>query len=527
MMTDAELLEKFVRERGEEAFAELVQRHIGMVHAAALRQVGGDAHLAEDVTQVVFTALARKAEGLRGRAGLAGWLYLSTHHAAAQVVRAERRRRAREEAHAMQEQIERMDTDAAWARVRPVLDEAMRELGETEREAVLLRFFEQRAFAQVGAALNVSEDAARMRVERALEKLRGLLERHGITSTGAALSAVLTSHASVVAPAALVAEVTGAAALSGAMAGTTLLMKNLIVGVSAVAVVATGGVVYQMREAERAAGEAARAAKERDVLAARLKVAQTRADEAERRARATETRAVNEVPPAAVAGVAAARPAPGVGSISAVAFDGTTTGTTHFADTAAGRRAMIRSAVAQTFGAFFRRMGWDDRQQELFQDLWADRKEAEQEKLQRAQAEGKQVDRDLLKSVFQEASREFDARLDAAFGGGTVAQMRDYEAKGAFRHVAEETAKRLFYSDTPLAPLQADRLAEMMAMNARRPDGKLDIQAMNPEAVLAQAQALLTPAQLAAFREVEAEQRRQRELAAKAREQRAGAGPKG
>jgi DNA-directed RNA polymerase specialized sigma24 family protein len=95
MTVDAELLDRYVRLNSEGAFAELVQRHINLVYSAALRQVAGDAHLAEDVTQSVFGDLARKAAALAQRQELTGWLYTSTHFAASKAVRAERRRRVR------------------------------------------------------------------------------------------------------------------------------------------------------------------------------------------------------------------------------------------------------------------------------------------------------------------------------------------------------------------------------------------------------------------------------------------------
>src|SRR5882672_9164967 len=123
---DASLLRRFARDRADDAFAELVRRHLGLVYAAALRQVGGDAHLAQDVAQLVFTDLARKASALAGRDTLAGWLHTSTHHAAANAVRAERRRHKREEeAHAMQELSNDAPSDNAWAQVRPVLDDTL------------------------------------------------------------------------------------------------------------------------------------------------------------------------------------------------------------------------------------------------------------------------------------------------------------------------------------------------------------------------------------------------------------------
>src|SRR5882757_2180865 len=129
MIDDAELLRRYAEEHSEAAFADLVQRHLDLVYSTALRQLRGDAHLAQDVAQLVFTALARKAASLAGRTTLAGWLYLSTHHAAAQAVRSAQRRHTREkEAHVMQELFSNPDSATDWDRVRPVLDDAMRHL---------------------------------------------------------------------------------------------------------------------------------------------------------------------------------------------------------------------------------------------------------------------------------------------------------------------------------------------------------------------------------------------------------------
>ena len=216
MMDDAELLRRYAATHAEDDFAEVVRRHVNLVYSAALRQVNGDAHLAQDVTQLVFADLARKAEAVASHRVLAGWLFTSTRFAAAKLVRGERRRHAREtEAHLMQEIFLPAPEDPAarldWARVRPVLDEVLGELGDADREAILLRFFEGRDFAGVGARLNVSDNTARMRVERALDKLRALLERRGVTSTTAALAVALANQAVVAAPAGLVATVTGAA----------------------------------------------------------------------------------------------------------------------------------------------------------------------------------------------------------------------------------------------------------------------------------------------------------------------------
>ena len=247
---DAELLRRYSRESEEEAFAELVQRYLALVYHAALRQVGGDAPAAEDVTQKVFMLLARKAHALTEHATLAGWLHTTTRFAASETMRADRRRRAREqEAHLMQE-LSPPDTAAHtdWDRLRPVIDEALGELNERDREAVLLRFFANLPFAAVGARLNVSEDAARVRVDRALDKLHRLLARRGVTSTTAVLAAVFANEASAGVPAGLATTVTSAAlAGGGAMAAVTFVSAIKIgVGIAAVAVAAgTVGLVLQ------------------------------------------------------------------------------------------------------------------------------------------------------------------------------------------------------------------------------------------------------------------------------------------
>jgi RNA polymerase sigma factor (sigma-70 family) len=203
MTPDSELLLRYAQTGSESAFAELVQRHLNLVYSAALRQVGGDAHLAQDVAQTVFTDLARKADSLSRRETLTGWLYTSAHFAAAKTARTENRRREREEKF-MREPPHETAPEADWEKIRPALDAAMHELKETDREAVLLRYFENRQFAEVGAKLGLNENAARMRVERALEKLRGIFAKRGIT-TATAFASLISANAVQIAPANLAA----------------------------------------------------------------------------------------------------------------------------------------------------------------------------------------------------------------------------------------------------------------------------------------------------------------------------------
>lgn len=250
-MDDAELLRLYAAERSEKAFAELVRRHLGLVYHAALRQCGGDSHRAEDVAQTVFVDLARKAAALSRRPVLAGWLYTSTRYAAAQAVRTEVRRQGRE---AVAVAMNELDSGVAWEQLRPVIDEALDALGEPEREAVLLRYFEGQPLAEIGRQLEISEDASRMRIDRALEKMRGLLARHGVTSTAAALGVALAGQAGAAVPAGLAASITGAALGGGATAAALVFMSiTKLQAAAAIAVLAAGvaGLFLQQRENTR------------------------------------------------------------------------------------------------------------------------------------------------------------------------------------------------------------------------------------------------------------------------------------
>ncbi len=225
MTPDSELLSRYARTRSEDAFAELVRRHVNLVYSAAVRQVNGDTHLAQDVAQTVFVDLARKAGSLARRESVTGWLYTSAHFAAAKMARTNSRRRHRED-NFMREPIAETAPDADWEKIRPTLDDAMQELRETDREAILSRYFENRPFAEVGAKLGLNENTARMRVERALEKLRAIFAKRGITA-GAALASVISANAVQVAPAGLAATLT-ASSVTAVGTGTTLTLLKFM-----------------------------------------------------------------------------------------------------------------------------------------------------------------------------------------------------------------------------------------------------------------------------------------------------------
>src|SRR5215471_14187924 len=183
MMESQELLDQFVRNRSEAAFRELVSRYVDLVYSTALRLVDGNAHAAQDVAQEVFVDLAGKAVSFPEGVQLGGWLHRHTCYVASHSMRSERRRQFRER-QAVEMNALNEGSGLDFRQVATVLDEAVNELEEADRTAVVLRFYEQRDFRAVGKVIGSNEDAARMRVNRALEKLEGGLRRRGITTTG-------------------------------------------------------------------------------------------------------------------------------------------------------------------------------------------------------------------------------------------------------------------------------------------------------------------------------------------------------
>jgi DNA-directed RNA polymerase specialized sigma24 family protein len=144
MKNTGDLLRQYVQEGSEEAFGEVVRSHIDLVFSTALRRTGGDASLAEDITQMVFIDLAGKARSLAGSPSLAGWLYRHTCFRAAQAVRSEHRRMLREQT-AMVMNACNDDTDLLWKQMGPLLDAAMEGLGMADREARSLSMERQRS----------------------------------------------------------------------------------------------------------------------------------------------------------------------------------------------------------------------------------------------------------------------------------------------------------------------------------------------------------------------------------------------
>jgi RNA polymerase sigma factor (sigma-70 family) len=260
--TDQQLLRDYAAHDSQAAFGELVRRHLDLVHSAALRMVV-DRHLAEDVTQAVFIALARQADSLKDRAVLAGWLHRVTQNLAAKAVRTEVRRRAREHAAAT---MHTPAPEAVWEQIAPHLDDALGRLGEADRDALFLRYFERKSAREIGERLSLGEEAAQKRVTRALERLRGIFVERGLAVPTASLGGAILLSAVQAAPAGLATTVlTGVAATAGAGAGASFLLLKLMTATSlkiAVASLVTAAftttLVLQHRQNQRQLAELAR-----------------------------------------------------------------------------------------------------------------------------------------------------------------------------------------------------------------------------------------------------------------------------
>jgi uncharacterized protein (TIGR03435 family) len=227
-LNDHELLAEFARSESEAAFAILVTRHVNLVYSVALRSVGR-AHAAEEITQAVFIILARKAKNISRKTIISGWLYQTARLTAANFVKGEIRRQQREQEAYMQSTLNETDT-AAWSQIAPWLDEAMGQLAETDRNAVVLRFFENKTAAEVGVALKLTEAAAHKRVNRALEKLRKIFLKRGATFSAVAIAGAVSANSVHAAPVGLAATISAVAITKGAAAGgsTLALVKGAL-----------------------------------------------------------------------------------------------------------------------------------------------------------------------------------------------------------------------------------------------------------------------------------------------------------
>jgi len=261
MMTDdMDLVRDYARCKSEEAFVTLVSRHVNLVYSVALRQVG-DSHMAEEITQTVFIILARKAGSLGSKTLLSGWLYRTARFASSKALTVRVRRQCREQEAYMRSQLDETEANA-WREIEPLLETAMGQLGGKDHNALVMRFFENQSFKQISSALGTTEAAAKMRVNRALEKLRLFFTKRGLTLSATVIGGAISAHSVHAAPVGLATSVT-VAAVKGATVTTstlTLIERTLkfmawtklktVVVVSAIALFAAGTATVTTRYAK-------------------------------------------------------------------------------------------------------------------------------------------------------------------------------------------------------------------------------------------------------------------------------------
>ena len=269
MTSDLDLLRQFAHENSQDAFAEIVRRHLNLVYSAALRQVRSR-QMAEEVAQSVFADLARVAatpsSPLRGSDAsspqtLTPWLYAVTRRTAIDAIRKESRRQLREQ---IAVEMNAMNAEAAdWNQIAPLLDDAMAALDETDRSAILLRYFENKNLREVGEALGASEDAAQKRVSRAVERLREFFSKRNVTVGASGLVVLISANAVHSTPVGLAKVVAAGAIAKGAAAGgsTLTLAKGALkimawtkadtaIAASAVVLLAAGTATVTVKEIE-------------------------------------------------------------------------------------------------------------------------------------------------------------------------------------------------------------------------------------------------------------------------------------
>jgi RNA polymerase sigma factor (sigma-70 family) len=480
-MDDNQLLLSYAVHRSEEAFRELVRRHVAIVHGVARRQVGIDAHLADDVTQRVFIALARKADSLRDQPTLVGWLYTAARLEAARTVRSEGRRRNWEgkAANMNQSQTPEASPEVSWDQFRPVLDDAMSQLAEADRNAVLLRFFSGRSFTDVGHVFQISEDAARKRVDRAVEKLRQILGRRGIVSTSSALCTALGAHAAPALSEEALATIVAAAwpqASSGAALSFGIYMSSTKVTVAVASAVLLLAGASVIRDASRvglaatsqavAESELAALVQQRETVRSELSAIRRQKADADAREREIISTAANPLRP-------------------------------YLQDPE--YRALARKASQARrhleFQRLYRQLQLSPDQIEQFEQIMA--------RQAQATLDG-QVARDIGRdeqAIYRQSGPEWSSAMKNLLGADGMHQLQDYLRSMAIRNFVDGIAAKSYESGEPITLEQADRLiAVALANDPMYRQGKgTDPGKVNWNDVWAPAAKFLLPEQLVTF----------------------------
>lgn len=517
MSADAECLRSYSESSDQRGFTDFVQRNVNLVYSAAYRQSHGDAQLAEEITQEVFVAAARKAGPLSRHPVIAAWLFQTTRFAAVDALRAKRRRQEKEAAVTPEENAAPQDLPE-WDHVAPRLDELIASLGEGDRQAVVLRFLSDQSFAEIGAQLGISENGARMRVERALEKLRAKLARRGVTSTTAALGALIAQQAVMAAPAGLGASAAAAAMAApalglGASVLTALRLMSLAKITAGVAtLVAVLGITAAFHE-----HQVARAAQQAEAAA------QAEADAARARAKRSDAAALSTAKELASLRSAAhgahAGDAPGQDGAGSAPKSGLAAVLALFQNPEfeSVKALEVKARLDAQYGALFHSLGLSPDDLEKFKHLLVEEQMAGFESMAAAKDQGIDLNSDPrgLVTAMAISVKTVDAQISSLLGSSGYQQFQAYQETVPARNTSAMLQQALSYTAAPLTPEQSASLVQVLAqygkpaMPVSSPfsvlNGDLGVVTLSP-AGLAQAQSFLSGPQVAALQQKVQEQ---------------------
>jgi RNA polymerase sigma factor (sigma-70 family) len=430
MTSDLELLGQYARHKAQDAFTEIVRRHVDLVYSAALRQVRSP-QLAEEVAQSVFTDLARNAGKLQPDTVLTAWLYQVTRRTAVDVVRKESRRQLREQ---IASEMNAMNATAPdWTHVEPFLDEAMHTLDDTDRAAVLLRYFENKSLREVGQTLGTSDDAAQKRVSRAVERLREFLSKRGVAVGASGLVVVISANAIQAAPAGLAATISTAAILAGTTltaSATATITKTIAMTtlqktlVTATLAIVAGAGIYEAHQASTLRSQVQTLQQAQVPLAEQNRQLQRERDDATNRLTAlTEELARVKKNPSEVlklrgeVGVLLQEKAANAGE-SAVSK----------ANTDPETRKALHDQDKLTMGGWYfelaKRLNLTPEQTEQFNDLLADHLMDNMDLITQVLHDGKSLAE--MRQIFSAADTAFQGKVQALLGDDGLAQYQDY-----------------------------------------------------------------------------------------------------
>ncbi len=463
MPDDAECLRRYAETRDEAAFAEFVRANVDLVYAAAYRQTAGDVHLAEDVTQSVFVAAAHKAQQLSGHPVIGAWLHQATRYAAVDAVRGRQRRQAREqEAFRMSEVLTKTEAPLDWDQIGPQVDQIIASLGDKDRDALVLRFLAGKSFAQIAGQLEVTENTARMRVDRALEKLRLRFARRGITSTVAALGAVLAEQGLMAAPTGLGASAAAFAVsvgvpTAGALASALTALKIM----STAKIIASVATVVAVVSLAAAVHEYQRAGELELDLASQVRPAPA----PPRQAPFSVAPAPQPLASAASATKAPANAAKPVSPMAAMM---------QFLNSPAMQQQTTMLAKLRLdvqFGPLFKSLGLTPTQLEQFKNLLVEKQMVAFDTMSVARDQGIDAVTDpraFFRSVAS-AEKTVDTQIVGLLGPSGYAQFQQYQATVPAHNTSTILAQALSYTPTPLTDEQANQVVQVLTQYGTPP----------------------------------------------------------